>query len=688
MLLRTTENDSHWHLIYFDQATNQFTMSQDHDHTHMVTLYPDPLNNEPRLAIGEAGETPHTHETQSLKDPVPATPKKKPDEEVLTHAVGLFKLAVKIEEESRKKGVEACKFFKGEQWDKAEQALLNAKHRASQVYNYVQAFIDTLSGLARQNRLDPRAFPIEGSDDGVADVVTNILVWVGKLSKMPTNEIRVFEDLMIAGRGLFHVDITQKYNPRGDVIIERFPWQDGYFGVHHEFDAGDATHCHKAKWMSLQDAQARWPHVADELETQLKYSEEYPEELSTQSTFTRMMASDAELVDKLHQRLRVIEHEIKEIRTAYVISNEAEDFEQEVDHVTFRKAETIPGLVMMELPRERIRIVVSVGSLLIKNYYTTRPYDGFSLVPCYAYKYDDNDWAGKVESMKDPQREINKRGSQSIDIVNRMLGQFWLYDDDTFSDPKDAEVYRRDAGKPGALLKVANTERPPVAPERPDFPIELLSMHKQNVEILQSVTNIPPAMAGSGTGYESGSALQTQKTSGLTGNERIFDNFIISKQTVFRKVFKLLQAYYSPQRLARLLLSAASDPSRMEPARIGQQEIPMQRSPEQDAELMQNILRMLDTSNLSEYDIAIGEQPLSPTAREAQFRLWLEAQNHGMQVPPGMLMDLSSMPNKGKWAREMAALQQAQMEMERQKFTAEMAKAGRVPVNPTGGSNQ
>jgi hypothetical protein len=63
----------------------------------------------------------------------------------------------------------------------------------------------------------------------------------------------------------------------------------------------------------------------------------------------------------------------------------------------------------------------------------------------------------------------------------------------------------------------------------------------------------------------------------------------------------------------------------------------------------------------------------------------MEAQNHGMQVPPAMLIDLSSLPNKGKWAREMQAMQQAQMEMEKMKFNSEMAKAGRTPGNQTGG---
>lgn len=685
-ILRTTKVNKHWHLIIVDNQ-GQILLSVDNKHTHEAVLFPDPITGEPRIAINNGGEDQHTHDTQELEPVLSETPKNIDDKEVLDQAINLFKHAVELERDSREKGYESDKFFEGEHWTKEERQALNAKNRASQVYNYTQAFVDSLSGLARQNRLDPRAYPTEGSDDGVADILTIVLSWIAKRSGMPQEEIRVFEDEVIPGRGLFHIDISQRRNPLGDVIIEHFMWSDGYFGEHSKLDASDATHCHKAKWVPLQTAQSKYPHVKDELESQLVLSEEYPEELDELAQYRRELMADEELIDKAHRKLRLIEHEIVETRIARFIAIPGDENPVEVDGLAFRKAETIPDIQLMEFPKDRIRIVVTVGTLVLKNYYPDRPYDGFSLIPVYAYRFNNQNWCGKVEAMKDAQREINKRGSQAVDIVNRMLGQGYFYDDETFSDDKDRVDFQRDSGKPGFMAKIASTQAPPIPAESPQFPMELLNLHRQNVDIMQSVSNIPPAMAGKGTGYESGDALSMQKSSGMVGNERIFDNFILSKQTLFRKVFKMVQKFYSKERIARLVLSAASDTSRMENARIGGREIPQQRTSAEDQELMQYIVKLLETSNLDEYDITIGEQPLSPTAREAQFRMWLEAQNHGMQVPPGMLVELSSLPNKGKWARQMEQMQQARMQMEQQKFTAEMAKAGRIsPVNQTGGN--
>ena len=74
MLFKTTVTDKHWHLIYKDDAAKAFVTSRDKDHTHEISLYADPLTNEPRLSVAIAGEKPHTHETEELKAILPAAP--------------------------------------------------------------------------------------------------------------------------------------------------------------------------------------------------------------------------------------------------------------------------------------------------------------------------------------------------------------------------------------------------------------------------------------------------------------------------------------------------------------------------------------------------------------------------------------------------------------------------------------
>jgi hypothetical protein len=694
-IFKTTDVNKHWHLLYLDQSQQELFCSTENNHVHPVQLVMSP-DGSPRISVGEADG--HTHDPLDIGNVTPGTPKKRPETEVVEEALDLFKDAIDYESDSRKKGMESYEFMKGEQWEKDVKRKLEADKRAHQVYNYIQAKIDVLSGLARQNRVDPKAFPVEGSDDGVADVATAVLMRTAKQNNLSNEEIRVFEDEVIAGRGLFHLGMSQNRNPLGDILIERFPWADGYFGAHQKLDGSDATHIHKAKWLSVGEAKVTYPDKAEQITEMIGMVSKEPENAkielqkdpgSTGSSIERYLRND-EILDMNHRKVRLVEHEIKEFRTAYYLENQQGTLGQEVPKAVYEKVKNLPMdlVIPMEFPKERIRIVVTVGTELIKNFYPDRPYDGFSLIPVYAYKFDDGTFLGKVEAMKGAQREINKRGSQSIDIVNKMIGRGWFYDDDTFDDPREAEKFRNQAGGAGWYQKVASTDRPPVAADTPPFPNELLNMHGVNLSIMEGVSNINPGMSGMGkTGYESGSALARQQKSGLVGNERVFDNFILSKQQLFRKVFKMIQEYYTKERIARIVLSEASDPGRMEPLQVGGQEIPAQRSAPEDAEALQSIVKMLETKDLADYDIQIGEQIFSATNKEAQFMAWMEAAQHGMQVPPGMLIELSSLPNKGKWTRVMNEMQQQQMQMEQMKYQAEMQKAGRVPA-PQPGNNQ
>lgn len=697
-LLKTTTTNKHWHAISVDFDTQELYCSVDNDHVHELVIGQDPLSGQPIVMIME--EENHSHDPEPIESPLPENPKDKPDKEIVDHAINLFKRAARLEADSRKKAKESVAFFEGDQWDKNVEEHLKSKQRATQVLNYVQAKIDVLSGLARQNRVDPRAYPVEGSDNGVADVVTATLCRIGKQSRLATEEIQTFEDEIITGRGLFHVGITQERNPLGDIFIERFPWEEGYFGPHMKLDAADATHCHKAPWISFDEAQARYPDKADSIESQTlmnpninsdmePISLQADEDSSSSATIQSAFTTDPELIDIKHRRVRLIEHEIREFRTASFVVNEDGSFYVEVDKATADKAKTLPGLTHLTFPRSRIRVVVTVGEHLIKNHYPPRPYEGFSLVPVYAYKSDSGNFWGKLQAMKDAQREINKRSSQAIDIVNRMLGRGWFYDSETFSTPKQANQFKQISGGAGWHQEIASTERPPKPAEQPSFPTELLTMHQLNVSILDGVSNISQTLHGqSKTGYESAAARQQETRGSLVGNERVFDNFILSKQTVFKKVFKLVQEYYKPERIARIVLSEASDPGRSEQMQLQGQPIPMQRDDAMNQQILQDIVTMLETKDLSEYDIQIGEQPFSATAREGEFLMWMEAARQGITVPPQMLVELSSLPKKAKWAEVMQQMQEQQMQMEAEKHRTELEKSGRIPVQSNTGAQQ
>ena len=82
------------------------------------------------------------------------------------------------------------------------------------------------------------------------------------------------------------------------------------------------------------------------------------------------------------------------------------------------------------------------------------PDDTFYTIPAYAYK-DGSDWWGKIEAVKDPQKEVNFRYSQTVDITNRMTNYGWFTSENQFPDGRKGQKnFKSSVSNPGFVVNV------------------------------------------------------------------------------------------------------------------------------------------------------------------------------------------------------------------------------------------
>jgi hypothetical protein len=259
-------------------------------------------------------------------------------------------------------------------------------------------------------------------------------------------------------------------------------------------------------------------------------------------------------------------------------------------------------------------------------------YDEFQAIPVYAKKRKNKFW-GKVRSLKDPQRENNKRTSQSMDILNKMDARGWFYDSETFQDPREEQNFIKNSSKPGFTIKVKDSNRLPIKSEGTSFPSELVNMGEYSSNKMKQISNIGNAMTEGLVRNQSGVSLIEQKKNNLTGNEFLFDNLSLAKRMLGRLLLKMIQKVYDVDRVLRIVndmraKGEASDAT----MKYSKQEI-------------EQILRTVD---LTKYDVVVSESANSPTRRYANFIMFMEAAGRGMQVPPQLLYELSDLPKKEK----------------------------------------
>jgi hypothetical protein len=158
---------------------------------------------------------------------------------------------------------------------------------------------------------------------------------------------------------------------------------------------------------------------------------------------------------------------------------------------------------------------------------------------------------------------------------------------------------------------------------------------------------------------ESGQLFMMRHNQKLLGSEYLFDNLSFAKQKLGRLLIKLIQRYYSPERIIRIVRNAATK----EPVELGN--MPLEDFEDQD------IFAILSTADLAEYDVEITESAWSPSMRLATFMLLSEMAQAGQPIPPEAMFEFADMPNQVRQKLTTMMQEQANAQAQAQQSTAD-----------------
>lgn len=677
---------SHGHIVYINDETGVALCSTDMGHTHQVIYQPaqdpqmDEMGNEifpgsPAMWIVQPALDGHTHQIEAY---VLKPAKKKEDEaQVLADVRELFKTGRDLEKDSLKKAKESEDYYAGKHWDEHEKTRLESLSRAAVTINKIEKNVDQICGMQRQERTDIRYVPQEGGDQKVADILNVTTKHILNRCFFSREESAVFEDAVIAGRGLFNVFVKFDNDLRGEIVVEKFPYLDVVFGPHEKLDLSDCEYLVKHRWFSKAKVEQLWPDRADEIqkdfedyllpEPHIQYS--HDQYASSDNVFS--VGGDA-LVNLAKKEYRVLECWRKVYEKASVIANAGEDFYFNAygwDAKDIKSARTIPGFFVIENNITKFRVTKVAGGVVLSDEYPAElPSDDFFVIPVYAKKRGYDFW-GKVESAKDAQKYVNKNYSLALDIGNKMSAYGWFIDSGTFPD-NEKEKFKRTASSPGFIIELNDSNRPPQRVEGVKFPGELINLMEIGKNEITEQMNIIISPNGAN---ESGSLFAQRRNDKLLGSEYLFDNLSFAKQKLGRLLVKLIQKYYTPDRIVRIVRNASSK----EPIELGGQ--PLDEFTDEDIQMM------LTTTDLEQYDVEVTESNWSPSMRLSTFMLLSELARNGQPIPPEALLEFADMPGdvRNKLIGMMAQQGQAMADAEQAKADAEIQKTliaqGQIP---------
>ena len=661
MIYVTTTNGrgrgSHKHTLYLpepqqiqqlgiEQANSLAKMSENNKHVHEIVFDPE-LG---QWMILEANK--HTHELEEMLQE--ADLPKQPDKELVDDTYSLLCDAMKRENKCLETAKKCVKYYKGDQWDEGDVAKLKANKRPSISVNVIAPIVDRLSGYNRRNLPDPTAYPVEGGDDKVGEIITRVIKRILSWSNQKKLLASVFDDQIVAGRGIFNINVENDGN-ENHIMVERDKYNSVFYGSHDEIDLSDCQYLAKTKYLSKYEIELQFPEHAEKLEQFMENPKDYisvmnghevsqrgddydyPDEVDTYP----FMLGEACLYDQYRKQYMIAEVERKIDYTTYFIGLPEYAEPMRIKASEKKDIENM-GIKVTKTQDYTIRKDIVCGDVVIESINTERK--RFTTIPSYS-KLVDGEWYSKLKDVLDLQDETNKRFSQTTDILNRMAGYNWIYDGDCFNSKREEENFKNNVSTPGSVIKVAdmNVKRP-IKEEGVKFPSEVINLEELSIQRLSAqfgdIGDIPGQQS-----ELSSRAMLLKERYGLLVNEILFNNFHMAIIELSKSLLECIQSYMTPVQILRIIRSGSPQ---------SQEEIMADKM--EDIE----ILKMLTTADLTKYDIELDTVSSSPTYRESQFELLAGLRQSGFPIPLESVIETGAFPNKDKMLGQLQAQQQQQ----------------------------
>jgi len=500
----------------------------------------------------------------------------------LERAKDMFKSAQSADTNWQQEARDDFKFRDGQQWSSEEERLMAEELRPVLTFNLTKSSIDLIMGMNEDNRKVFRASPVDPTDGFLCEVLNDVAVWFQESNAYEDEEDAALESAAICGRGFCGIDFGPDPKRFGQIEMSEVE-----ISVHEvSFDPAarrtnleDASYICWDRWLHKEDFKMRYPNIkGKKLNEILEESQNWrmidatgmvPQRLfdddidytEDDSDYDRPL--DLNFYDAGRNMIRVIHMEYWEAFYRYYIWNPvAGVFEEALEKPTKEVKQLYleefgEEMIIEQMMDKRVKWLQFTGDQILYDDISPLPFDGFSIVPMFAYsdvsKHTMNHF-GLVRLMKDPQREINKRWSQALNMLNNQVAPGVFAETDAFVDEMQAKQSMKTSGditwtNAGALTGGKIKER-----NVPTFPNAPMQMEQFSQDIMKKITGINPDLLGQDRGrQEPGVVVRLRQQQGVTLLKPLFRNFNRMKKDLFKRQLAIIMAYMPDDQILKIL---------------------------------------------------------------------------------------------------------------------------------------
>lgn len=523
--------------------------------------------------------------------------------------------------DSREKSERDRDYYDEKQWTSTEVATLEGRGQPAITYNRIKRKVNSMMGLEKQTRKDPKAFPRNPNDEQSAAAATDAIRYVCEDSRWDDKRSQAAKELAIEGTCAIMVGV-KKTKTGIDPEIRRIAWDRFYYDPHScEFDFADASFMGIVIWMDLDKAVAKYPEAKDTLEQ------------------TWALGKSAETYDDKPKHHMWADYKRRRVRLCEHYYLEADGWKM----CLFTKG----GFVVAPM---------------------ASPYEGEDGAPenpikaVSLYIDRDNNRYGEVRTMIGPQDEINKRRSKALHLISQRQVRV---------SPNvgiDAKAIRKELSRPDGVF-VGEKDDVEILPTNDMAAANLQLLQEAKAEIDLQGPNA--ALGGKNEREMSGRAILAQQQGGMTELASYLDSIRVLSMSVYRSIWCRIRQCWKEERWVRVtdndqnvrFVGMNKPVTNLQMAAnamgITKDNLPQMQAEQPDAvaelqrlgmepDAMAVSHRDNDVAEL-DVDILVDEGIDSPTIAAEEFESLLKMAGTGVvQIPPDVLIQASSLRNKDK----------------------------------------
>ena len=540
----------------------------------------------------------------------------------------------------------AWDFYDGTQWTAEEVARLAESAQAPIVINKIAPKIDNLAGteVAGRTRIVYRSRSGDEQEEMAARVLTDLALYVAERGDQALEISSVFRAGLVGGIGWLDIGVEETNEG-----VEIFARAEDEFAVvfdplSRRPDYSDARFVARERWLDRDEVGRLFPDKAASVVASLE-SQSATMGAGFQGANPYALArggrgDEVGYYDPERQLYRLVEVQYREPAKQWRLRLADGRLVATFDKAKLRmRGVTVEEVVMVP----RVHVAYFAGDVLLDNRPLGYGHNGFTLVP-FVYKRQRADGRpyGLVRAALDPQRELNKRRSKAMHLLNTAQV---IADIDAVEDPN---TLAREAARPdGIILKRAGKDLRIL--RNTDLAVSQVQVMEQAGRDIQDVIGVFDENIGKQSNATSGVAIQQRQMAGSLNQMFAFDTLRLLKKELGGQVLELVKQYFTEEMVIKITDNLGA--GRM--IKLNEPVIGADGKVVRGADGRPVVLPDLQGGS---FDVVVEEVRDVLSAREleaSQLEMLMKA---GVPVPPDVLVEVSGVAGK---ERILAALQQA-----------------------------